>query len=495
MNIREAKQQMKNAVTAYLQKDEYGVYRFPMRRQRPIFLVGAPGIGKTAVMEQIAGELGIGLVSYSMIHHTRQSALGLPYIVKKNYGGREVSVSEYTMSEIIATVYDLMESTGVREGLLFLDEVNCVSETLAPALLQFLQFKTFGCHALPEGWIIVTAGNPPEYNRSVRDFDIVTLDRLKVLEVEADFEVWKEYAYEKNVHPAVISYLSVKRGDFCSVETTVEGKFFVTPRGWDDLSEMMKEYEECGIEVEEGLISQYVRNRRIAKDFYAYYELYRKYRSDYQIDAILKGCVDDSLMTRVREASFDERLSLISLILSSLLREISGVVEEERVLHLVFQRVKEAAPEVAKGITAADALAAQCDEMERKLTAAKRSSSLKEEEQKSLRRAVNALRGKKALCGDGLEGVKVSLKRDLAELGDKIHRVKDALDHVFRFAEDAFGEGKEMLVLVTELTVNKDAVDFISRYGCDGYFAHNKELLFHDRRQEIDCALEAMDLS
>ena len=104
MNIREAKRQIKNAVTAYLQKDEHGIYKFPVNRQRPIFLIGAPGLGKTAVMEQIAGELGIGLVSYSMIHHTRQSALGLPYIVKKNYGGKEVSVSEYTMSEIIASV-------------------------------------------------------------------------------------------------------------------------------------------------------------------------------------------------------------------------------------------------------------------------------------------------------------------------------------------------------------------------------------------------------
>lgn len=113
MNIREAKEQIKNAVRAYLQKDEYGAYRFLLRRQRPVFLLGAPGVGKTAVMEQIAGELGIGLISYSMIHHTRQSALGLPYIVKKNYGGKEVSVSEYTMSEIIASVYEMMETTGV----------------------------------------------------------------------------------------------------------------------------------------------------------------------------------------------------------------------------------------------------------------------------------------------------------------------------------------------------------------------------------------------
>ena len=80
MNINQAKNYIKNDVGLYLMKDEWGEYRIPVVRQRPIFLLGAPGIGKTAIMEQIAAELGIALVSYSMTHHTRQSALGLPFI-------------------------------------------------------------------------------------------------------------------------------------------------------------------------------------------------------------------------------------------------------------------------------------------------------------------------------------------------------------------------------------------------------------------------------
>ena len=55
-----------------------------------------------------------------------------------------------------------MEKTGLREGILFIDEINCVSETLAPMMLQFLQGKTLGNQKVPEGWVIVTAGNPPE---------------------------------------------------------------------------------------------------------------------------------------------------------------------------------------------------------------------------------------------------------------------------------------------------------------------------------------------
>lgn len=55
--------------------------------------------------------------------------------------GKEYSVTEYTMSEIIAAVYDKIESSGLKEGILFIDEINCVSETLAPAILELLQFK------------------------------------------------------------------------------------------------------------------------------------------------------------------------------------------------------------------------------------------------------------------------------------------------------------------------------------------------------------------
>ena len=124
MNIRQAKDYIKDSVRLYLKKDEFGEYRIPVVRQRPIFLLGAPGIGKTAIMEQVASELSIALVSYSMTHHTRQSALGLPYIMEKEYEGEKFQVSEYTMSEIIASVYETMEGSGIKEGILFLNITN-----------------------------------------------------------------------------------------------------------------------------------------------------------------------------------------------------------------------------------------------------------------------------------------------------------------------------------------------------------------------------------
>ena len=117
MNIKQAKEEIKHTVQAYLSKDAFGEYKIPAVRQRPVLLIGPPGIGKTQIMEQIARECHIGLVAYTMTHHTRQSAIGLPMIVSHTYGGKTYSATEYTMSEIIGSVYDYMASTKKTEGI------------------------------------------------------------------------------------------------------------------------------------------------------------------------------------------------------------------------------------------------------------------------------------------------------------------------------------------------------------------------------------------
>ena len=494
MNIKEAKEQIKNAMTAYFTKDGFGGYAIPIEKQRPVFLMGPPGIGKTAIMEQIAAELGVGLISYSMTHHTRQSALGLPFIVQKNYGGREYDVSEYTMSEIIASVYDMMEETGLREGILFLDEINCVSETLAPSMLQFLQYKIFGRHRVPDGWIVVTAGNPPEYNNSVREFDIVTWDRLKRIDVEPDFGVWKEYAYLSNVHPAIISYLDVKHSDFYKIESTVDGKSFVTARGWSDLSDMIKLYEKHGLKVDNALVSQYLQNKKIARDFAVYYDLYMKYKSDYQIGEILSGKASEEIKRRAKAAKFDERLALLSLILDGVNEGMRAVANEEDMLSALLACLKE----VRAGLSnsAADAvklLGEKASAVRAKIEKGKASSSLSAEKRHTLNLTAAALEEEAALIErngrpTGAEAFAL-LKKDFDSRVAALKRNAEAagkkLSNAFAFLEEVFGEGQELLILVTELTINAHSSRFISRYGCKEYFAHNKELLFYERRKEL----------
>jgi MoxR-like ATPase len=502
MNIKEAKAQIKNAMTAYFSKDTFGNYEIPMERQRPIFLIGEPGIGKTAIMEQIAKELGVNLVSYSMTHHTRQSALGLPFIVQKKFEEVEYSVSEYTMSEIIASVYDMIELTHIKEGILFLDEINCVSETLTPSMLQFLQFKFFGRHRVPDGWIVVTAGNPPEYNKSVREFDIVTMDRLKQIRVEPDFDVWKEYAYQAGIHRVVLTYLEIKNSHFYKVETTAEGKRFVTARGWDDLSQMIKLYEKHGITVDEKLIEQYIQHPKISKDFAAYYDLFDKYKSDYQIQEILSGNATAEIKQRSHRASFDERVSLIGLLAESITVGMREVTQTEAVLlqyAAILKHIKQYLTDV-NSIPAA-VIDSELNELKTQLDTDKKANNLSDEKIKQINELIvilNEQRKRISVSGEDRANIFKILRRDIDRRLDRMMScaglVKTQLDNLFVFFEEVFPEGRELLILVTELTVNKYSSAFISRHGCPKYFEYNKELLFYERKQEITAALDAFNL-
>ena len=501
MNIKKAKNQIKSAMTAYFTKDELGNYVIPIEKQRPVFLVGPPGIGKTAIMEQIASELGVGLLSYSMTHHTRQSAIGLPFISHKEYGGVEYTITEYTMSEIVASVYDLMENSGMKEGILFLDEINCVSETLSPLMLQFLQYKVFGRHRVPEGWIVVTAGNPPEYNDSVREFDVVTLDRLKKIEVEPNLEVWKEYAYQAGVHPAVMTFLDIKKAYFYSVETTIEGKSFVTPRGWEDLSKMLHLFEKNELKVDEDLIIQYLQNRKIAKEFAVYYDLFMKYKEDYQVDKILNGKVDAKIKKRANEARFDERLSLVGLMLDSVNEETGTVIEEEELLRSCmvcikrFRQTSSAGKKAPKG-----GLEKVIAQEEKALEAAGNSGALSQTERIRRQKTILFLRELEVKIGrdDDTETVFKNVKKvyngKVEALSKHAEDVKKRLSNMFLFSEEAFGEGQELLILVTELTANYNSARFISEFGCEDYFKHNKELLFYERQKEIITNMDKLEL-
>lgn len=330
MNIAQAKNEIRHTVQAYLKKDDEGNYRIPAIRQRPILLIGPPGIGKTQIMEQIASECQVGLVAYTITHHTRQSAVGLPMISQETYEGKTYSVTEYTMSEIIASVYRCIRDEGKKEGILFIDEINCVSETLTPAMLQFLQCKTFGNRAVPPGWIIVAAGNPPEYNKSVRDFDMVTLDRVRSIDVEADLEVWMNYAADKHIYGVILSYLQLRKKNFYRIEMDVDGLRFVTARGWEDLAVLMQMYEELQIPVTQEVVSEYLRLPEVAEDFFAYYELYRKYQDDYGIGEILCGRAQPAVFERLLKAGFDERLSVVNLLLDALKEPLCRLFETKR---------------------------------------------------------------------------------------------------------------------------------------------------------------------
>lgn len=491
MNIAGAKQQIRQAVSIYLAKDEYGNYRIPTVQQRPVFLLGAPGIGKTAIMEQVAREMDIALVSYSMTHHTRQSALGLPFIVKKQYGDEEIDVSMYTMSEIIASVYDTMEKSGKREGILFLDEINCVSETLGPSMLQFLQYKTFGNRKVPEGWVIVTAGNPPEFNRSAREFDIATLDRLKVMTVEPDFESWKKYAETAGVHRSILTWLEIRNEDFYHIGTTVDGKQYVTARGWEDLSKAIGLYEEMGFPVDETLIGQYLHDPRICAEFSTYYELYNKYRTDYEVDEILHGRESAEVRRRAQSASFDERITIMGLLMEALLPEINEEVETEESLKKLHGSL--AAAKSALREDPSDTMEMELETIagssRAQMKKAEAANALTEQQQRSFAYPISfaaaALQKLRLEKPADQEAAFALVSGDFASRVEKMktrqREISGELDNLFRFVEENFGVGNEMLVLVTNLTVGKRSARFIADHGCEPYYKFNRKFMLSER--------------
>lgn len=502
MNIKRAKEEIKNSIEAYLMKDNYGTYEIPAMRQRPIFLMGPPGVGKTQIMEQIARECQIGLVAYTITHHTRQSAVGLPFITDKEFGGKTYRVTEYTMSEIVASVYNKIESTGLPEGILFIDEINCVSETLAPTMLQFLQYKTFGNHRIPEGWIIVTAGNPPEYNKSVREFDVVTLDRIKLIHVEADYDVWKAYAYEHEVHPAVISYLNARTDNFCRIETMVDGKFFATPRGWEDLSSFIKIYERLGKKPDREVVGEYIQFPRIAKDFANYLELFYKYRDDYQIDEILSGTIRESLCNKLSRAPFDEKLNVIGLLLSRLGQHFKAVADQGDRTGLLMGELKKIDPQ-----TDVDPSTTMKERIHN--TRSQWSESLKKKQKAGLlnRREDFLYRDVEALLLKIEETLKKSGKDDKEEDWNLIRKLFQdendrydvlftesgkALEHAFDFLEAAFVAGQEMVLFITELNNGYYSMKFLKEYECERYYQYNKNLLFQDREDEIRSRIRSL---
>ena len=428
MDIKQAKQQIKYTMQAYFAKDEFGGYALPPQRQRPVFLLGAPGIGKTAIVEQIAQELDVGFVAYSMTHHTRQSALGLPFIVQKQYGSETYDVSEYTMSEIIAAVYDSIEQTGHAEGILFLDEINCVSETLTPAMLQFLQYKVFGRHKVPEGWIVVTAGNPPEYNRTARDFD---------------------------------------------------------------LSSAIKLYEAQDLPVDDILIGQYVQAPEIAKRFAVYYDLFTKYRSDYQIDRILAGTAEADVAQRAQEAPFDERVSLVGLISDALSNALREAVLEEGAVEFTHPRLMGLRDTLAQSETndATEAVRELEANIQQLLRTDRANGLLSEQKYRSYERALEVLERAQRLAANGgtltFDQVKEAFGALLDKLEQRVSEGEQALDNALAFAEQAFGEGQEMLLLITDLSANRYSMAFINAHGNERFFAHNANLQFGDRGADL----------
>ena len=187
------------------------------------------------------------------------------------------------------------------------------------------------------------------------------------------------------------------------------------------------------------------------------------------------------------------------LLLDAAVRPLRAVAETEDALRLLLEALRA----VKAGMASPDAdiqalLDAQLSAQQSLLDSARRAGSLSQEQERARERTMAALRRHKQLAAkapdDPFAAVKADFDGAVADMKRRAEAAGAQLTHLFGFCEEVFGDGQEMLILVTELTMDPSAARFISRYGCEAYFAHNKELLFYERQREILSQLDQLEL-
>jgi hypothetical protein len=234
-----------------------------------------------------------------------------------------------------------------------------------------------------------------------------------------------------------------------------------------------------------------------------YYDLFQKYKSDYQVDKILSGKASDEIKSRAKAAKFDERLALLGLTLDAITAELRQVNLTELAHTELLNVLKKVRIELARpNADAVVAVQKQIDQLGRKLETGKLASTLSADSEHAYRSIVivlddmNAMLREKALV-DGTEAfrlLKVEFDSRTMALKKQADAAGKRLSNVFIFCEEVFDEGQEMLILVTELTISYYSAHFISRYGFKEYFNHNKELLFYEHQKEIIQEIENLKL-
>ena len=284
----------------------------------------------------------------------------------------------------------------------------------------------------------------------------------------------------------------------------------MTARGWEDLSEILALYEEEGMKVDETLVEQYLRNDRVVREFTAYYDLFNKYKKEYQTEEILAGTAAEQTAERAAKAAFDERLSLLGMLIDKVLSEAREDMEiSDYLMELVgsLKAIKAAVSKLSEEelkpqtISVEQMLENQMNARRKKLESAQMAGSLSEAERRKGKRILRFLEEqKKQILLEGASGeaafgiLKAAFDGLTAELKQKTARTRARMENLFAFAEKAFPDGNEMLILVTELTVNNDSARFIGQFGCPAYERHNRELMLQERQGGLQEEIAALHL-
>ena len=292
-----------------------------------------------------------------------------------------------------------------------------------------------------------------------------------------------EDGYGINLLPLATFALDTYKDDFCRIETTVDGKQFVTPRSWMDLSEMMRYYDETGKEINLSLIARYIQSRDIAKRFTHYYDLWRKYRAGYEIPQILAGNESEDVHERAKNARFDERVALVGLLGDGITRIAEPVINQQAMLAKLEETLKQIRKRSAEEqIPFKTALSQIADEHLSMLDKKRTVAAISTGDEYTIQTQLDVLKDYKDLLSDendfasGYDTLKHDLDIRRKHLKKDSAIVGSSLDNLF---------SSEMVLLVTELTSSPVIAGYIATYGCDAYARHAKILNFRARNLDL----------
>lgn len=191
---------------------------------RPVFIWGAPGIGKSALVEKFAEEVGMPCVSLLGSQLAPEDIIGIPRI--------NGETSEFLPPKMIARK---------EPYVLFLDELNACSQEVQKAFYSLIHERRVGEYHLPEGSVVIGAGNRAQDGAIVKTMSSALINRMFHVQLVADSNDWLAWAYENQLHPWVIEYITA-RPDHLFIEPPKTEEPYSTPRSWHMLSDALKEY-------------------------------------------------------------------------------------------------------------------------------------------------------------------------------------------------------------------------------------------------------------
>lgn len=191
---------------------------------RPVFIWGAPGIGKSALVQKFADDVGLECVSLLGSQLAPEDIIGIPQI--------KGETSQFMPPKMIAR----------REPyVLFLDELNACSQEVQKAFYSLIHEKRIGEYHLPKGSVVIGAGNRSQDGAIVKTMSTALINRMFHVQLVADPKQWLNWAYENSLHPWVIDYIT-ERPDHLFSEPPKTEEPYSTPRSWHMLSDALKEY-------------------------------------------------------------------------------------------------------------------------------------------------------------------------------------------------------------------------------------------------------------